>query len=423
MNYYFKRCGHSNDELNLVCIECGRFFIRWPIIPFVLTIVSIVVIYFFSNNFFLSSLYLYSIVSIVFLISILRRKPVQLAYMLCIVPSTFYVSYFMQRRIESNYSSEAELVLFAVTFALVIIAALISIYLGIMDAKKNELLNKGSLWVLISILASLSFTLLYYLILFFYNNANNVSEPSSKQLKDFYFYLNLVYKIRFIIVFAIFIITVIISTAIAFRKELKTNVFKDPFRKSFHIIVQFVAILLNEIYRTFVNTITRILLILNRLLKFFIIFGSSYLLLVLIIELSQINQLLSKNRSFIPVSITTFGELALVIFGIGATILLLTLATYNESEHSEFSFKSIIKRVLYMEKVRFNNLNISVLVYFFFFSLAYLFSWLIISAIHYAVSIEGPNPIGLITISYSVIWIVAGTIYALRNRNKTMRST
>lgn len=414
MNYTFKRCGHENDELNLICNDCGRFFIKWPFIPLIVSILSIVLVYYFSDSYLNSFILYFDIVVIVFIISILRRKVAQLWYILLIIPSSFYLSIISNENVRNNLNQVEGIVFKAIALSLLIIAMLISIYFGINDAVVYQNLNKGSFWVIISLLLSLLFTLVYYLIPLFFKE--NIFESNTYLAKQVLYYLKIVYQIRFFIVASIFVVTILVSTAIAFKRKLNTSMFSDPIRKSFHMITQFVAILANEVYKTFKFTLIRLMLILFRLVKFAIITSFTILLSYFLFFLSNYLNLLINTYEFWGLSFVDYLILIFLIILSFLVTMLITVASYSKQSFTHTNILSILTQVLFIEWDRFKNLFVSTLYYTFFITLSFLFAWLIITLLYFIFDINRPSPVGFLSTIYFVTLTLVAILYNYRNR-------
>ena len=439
------QCGHNADcDLDTICPKCGRSFLPNLYIPYLTILGVLLVFYYLRPTSFINLLTpLFWFFSWFLIGSILRNRVNELSKALMIIIPTMIIWAIANRGLP-QYLEGIKEILFVISSVFLFIPIFSSIGLGFQDAVHFNGINKGSYWIVISIFVSIGITLLYFI--FPSIVAICQVEELSIVFQNIYEYLKLIYKYRSAFVAIVLGLVAAISISISLVRELKvksfsvpnsinenqTNlsllsiiiisigdlakIFTEAIRTAGDLARQILVIIFEEVFVLFKDTFLRTILIFLRLIRVTFIVVSSILLFGAIVSIVDFVDVLWKSGDFWTTSFGGWSEFLLSCIIFGVIIWLILMLTYKKwrefnsqpisLRRTFFSFFGSKRDVL----VAYRSITISIFMYMFFFSLAFLGAWLIINPVQYLFGLEFPSPIGfLFTVSVGLI-VIFGTI-------------
>lgn len=443
------QCGHKADcDLDTICPECGRSFLTRPYIPYLFISGILLVIYYLRPYSFKDLISpVFWIVSWFVLTIILRKRPNELSKALMLIIPTMLI-WAITRENPPHYFIGIDRILFIASIILISIPIVGSISLGFQDAVHMSKLNKGSYWIVLSVFISLGLTLLYYS---FPTIIDLIPFPDIRDVLDnVYYYLEIIYKYRSALVAIVLGLVTVISISVSLIKELKVKSFNIPNTQSqsnaspFSVIVksienlsiiflgairtagdlvrQILVIIFEEVFALIRDTFMRTVLIILRLVRTTIIIILSIFLYNSIDNIVDLIQMLWNSESFWTTSFTGwffFLINCIVFFVIIWLMSMITYRKWKEFNGQSFSLSRAFASFFGSKRevlIAYRSITISTIMHLFFFTLAFLATWLIINPVHYLFNLKYPEPLGFLFAFSIGLIILFGIIKLIFNK-------
>ncbi|WP_163324148.1 hypothetical protein [Draconibacterium mangrovi] len=410
-----------------------------PYVPYLIFSLLLLIIYYLRPlNFVDLLLPVFGIGIWLIVIFILRNRPNELTKaLMLLIPSMIITSVLIDKN-APQYFMNIEKLLIIVSVLILLIPIISSINLGFKDAVYLNKLNKGSFWIVLSMIVSISLTLLYYSLPIIIGLINH--SFIKEVLNKLFYYLEIIYEYRSAIVAVILGLVSIVSISASLIKELKVKPFIFPNSKlhtgasPFEIIInsienffkiigggiltagdlvrQILVIIFEQVFSLIKDTIIRTLLIVLRLVRTSILIVLSLLIYRLVYNIVLFTAELWISEDFWTTTVYEWIFFLIYCIFLPIMLWLMTMLSYRkwkEFSSSPFSINTAFSSLFGSKNevlVSYRSLTISIIMNLFFFSLSFLAAWLVINPVHYLFKLENPSPIGfLFTFSISTILI------------------
>lgn len=429
------QCGHSAaTDVDIICPQCGRSFIAYPYIPYLLILGYILLTYYWRKFQFSDLLLpLFIIMLITYFSCILRNRNEELSktLMLCMPPVFIWIILHGQLPI---YIKGIEEIILVLSFIVVVIPIMSSIALGFNDAVNMNGINKGSYWVVISIFISLTITILHFI--FPSILALNLPSWISSILSKINNFVEIIYKYRIAFVAIVLCLISIISISVSLIRELRNrrrdhtkpeynqeynypinaffNSIADAIKTASDFVVQILGIIVEEVFSLFKDTFFRTILILIRLIRPFVLIFLSVILAVSVLKIVGFMGILWNSNGFWSAPFLEW-IIFLVFTLLSCVVLWLTMiVAYKKWRDNskktitlQDAFVACLGNKTNNEEAYYESITISTYMYIFFYCLTFLGAWLIINLIHHLFGIDYPRPLGIIfCLSIGVVLIM-----------------
>jgi hypothetical protein len=343
-----------------------------------------------------------------------------------------------------EYLTKIREILLVISIIIIAIPILSSINLGFQDAVHLNRLNKGSYWIVISMIISIGITFLYLIFPSIIGICQK-QELESTVFQYIYNYLELIYRYRQILVAFVLGLVSVISISISLARELKVKSYNIPNipntvpnRSIFFILFtnignitkmviqgiqivsnlmyQILIIIFEEIFKLIKDTIYRTVLIFFRFLRVTFIIISAALLSVAIEAVSYFVNKLWKSSDFLAIDgadYFLFLLLCVISCFLILTISMLTYRKWKEFTDLSIGFKRIFFSVLGSKDdalVAYRSVTMSIFMYAFYFLLSFFGAWSIINPVHYLLGLKYANPIGFLFVFSAGLIVISGII-------------
>jgi hypothetical protein len=318
------------------------------------------------------------------------------------------------------------------------------VILGISDAANIESINhKGSLWLVMCIIASVVFGFSYYIF-------KLIETAFPTLITDITVFEGLYWTAGYIMVGAIAIILVI-SILVALSKKLKTKRIKLPREKSDstnviviffislinkgiaifqaliiagYFIYQFIAIIGIELFHLALNTIQRLYLIAARLSRAAIIIIITALFTVMASYIAKYVDEIWRSNTFNCLSDSQWIEffVSLLCFVLlFYTLELLLYSKWKKISDTKMTYQNFLESTTGIRQnfLEIRSIGVSLLIYLFLILISLWLAWTLIGGL-YLVTDKALTKFGVIYVVPTSVCIIITVIYVLtRRKNET----